>query len=68
MWKIIAIVAVLCANAYATPPVRQRPLEFNGSDPEVDDFEKGLEVVEESFYEGTTKNNKIMKKNNCEKY
>lgn len=52
MWKVIAIFAVLCANAYATPPVHQRPLEFDKSDSEVDDFEKGLEVVEESFYEG----------------
>lgn len=53
MWKVIAIVAVLCVIVQGTPPVHHRPLEFDSSDPEVLDFEKGLEVVEESFYEGT---------------
>lgn len=53
MWKVIVVaLAVLCINAYATPPVNYRPLEFDSSDPEVIDFEKGLEVVQESFYEG----------------
>lgn len=56
MWKFIAIVAVFCLNSYATPSVYHRPLEFDSSDPEVIDFEKGLEVVEESFYEGISKN------------
>lgn len=53
MWKVIVIFAVLCANVHGTPPVPHRPLEFDSSDPDVVDFEKGLEVVEESFYKGT---------------
>lgn len=55
MWKVIAFIAVLCAITYATPPVHHRPLEFNSLDVEVVDFEKGLEVVEKSFYEGMHK-------------
>lgn len=54
MWKVIVVAfAVLCANVLGAPPVNHRPLEFDNSDAEVFDFEKGLEIVENSFYEGT---------------
>lgn len=64
MWKVIAIVAVLCANVHGTPPVYRRPLEYESLDPEVLDFEKGLEVVEESFYEGIKKSEALKKSEN----
>lgn len=55
MWKVFAIIAVLCASVHGIPPVHHRPSEINSSDPVVVQFEEGLEAVEESFYAGAVR-------------